>query len=158
MAKKNYKLVEQVTALTDHESEMGRGGYLKFVNQVSKVSKTVIQVPIKTWDKETVTTTLALSDMKADFTTFEKLLEVEETYNRKSFKFTIDAIDIYVDWSTMIKEAMGLFGSNSYQEAKAKWAELSAQERNTYSHNAEVRLIQLLESKNKVEMKVFTTA
>jgi hypothetical protein len=58
----------------------------------------------------------------------------------------------------MIKEAMGLFGSNSYQEAKAKWAELSAQERNTYSQNAEVRLIQLLESKNKVEMKIFTTA
>jgi len=152
-----YKVITEVTKLNPHESEMGRGGSIKFKKQTGEGTSEVVEIPVKTWDVELINTAVVVKDILPELVTYRKLLEVEKTYHRKSFKLNLADGAVYVDWSTLIKQAMGLYGPNSYQEAKAIWNDLSAKKRNTYSLNAERRLIMLLKHNGEAELKLFTT-
>jgi len=151
-------LIKSVTELTEHESEMGRGGLIRFKVSTGNVTSSVTEIPVKTWDEEVISSEVAVSSLSPELVTYKKLLEVERSYHRKSFKLAVGEGHVYVDWSTMIKQAMGLYGPNSYQEAKAAWAGLSAKKRNTYSVNAETELIKLLGHKGDIEVRLFTKA
>jgi len=153
---KNVK-VTTVTPLNNHESEMGRGGLVKFTKITGDNTKEVFTIPTKTWDSELVSSDINVSDIKAELVTYRKLLEVETTFNKRTFKLNLtDELAVYVDWSTMIKQAMDLYGPNSYQEAKAKWGALSGSEKNLYSKNAETQLVALLKHDGVAELVLFT--
>ncbi len=148
--------VKEVTPLTDHESTMGRGGIFKVKIAQGNGIYEATEIPVKTWDETAITTDVKVEEIVPELTTYRKLLELEKTYHRKGFKLSFDGKVVYVDWSTMIKQAMNLYGPNSYQEAKSEWLELSTSKRNKYSTNAQNSLVQLLQHKGNAELVLFT--